>query len=445
MPTTTEKVKSFPKTGVMTEDMIGQLDENLILEILSLVPIKTAVSTSVLSKEWQSRWKSVPKLNFYSEDYQSELQTFSQTVHKSLLSYEPKVLESFHLSFGSDKADAVDVVHWIKTAFALNLRTLVLEFLLEPFEVDYFVFTSSLCTCDTLVTLKLGSLILVDIPAPGSMKSLKTLHLILAFYTNDESICNLLSGCPRLEELVVERTYESTVKFFTIKVPSLQRLRIYDDNFHGEFAGYVIDVPSLKYLEIGELACPHFSLNAPELVEANIAGVHNVIGESLVSVRDLVLNVSPSQTIYPTTGCIFYQLVYLQMYTQEPGWYDLLTWMLEHSPKLQVLKLDGKYRIYSDDYHVLGWEWNKPKCVPECLLSHLKTFVWKRYDWKREKEEEVAIYILKNAAGLKNATFSTNPIEPGQLDKLKQRRRTHKKMNNLLKASNACHLVFKFE
>ncbi|CAF2268021.1 unnamed protein product [Brassica napus] len=137
---------------------------------------------------------------------------------------------------------------------------------------------------------------------------------------------------------------------------------------------------------------------APGLVAAYIGKVSNVISEFLVSVRRLVLNVSTSM----------------------------------------------KYRI-NPDYHVLGWEWNKPKSVPECLLSHLETFVWRRYDWKGEKEEEVAIYLLKNARGLKNATFSTGPIEPGQLDKLKQRRRTRKKLDGVLKASNTCHLVFKFE
>ncbi|KAJ4904613.1 F-box/FBD/LRR-repeat protein [Raphanus sativus] len=265
----------------MAEDKISQLPEDLILKILSLVPIKNVVSTSVLSKEWKSRWKSVPKLKYNSEDYQSEHQTFSETVHKSLVSYEPKVLESFQLGFGSDKADAVDVVHWIKTAFALNLRTLVLEFLIEPFEVYEFVFPSCLCTCDTLETLELGSLIRVDLPAP---------------------------------------------------------------------------------------------------------------------VRCLVLNVSTSE-----------------IYTHEPGWYDLLTWMLERSPKLQVLKLVGR--------HLCG----------------------EGYDWKREKEEEVATYILKNARGLKNATFTTDPIEPGQLDKLKQRCRTRKKLDGVLKTSKTCHLVFKFE
>ncbi|KAG2250112.1 hypothetical protein Bca52824_089740 [Brassica carinata] len=77
------------------------------------------------------------------------------------------------------------------------------------------------------------------------------------------------------------------------------------------------------------------------------------------------------------------------IYTHEPDWYDLLTWMLERSPKLQVLKLVDEYT----KHRVSGWEWNKPKDIPECL---------------KENEEEVATYILKNARGLKNATFSTD-------------------------------------
>ncbi|KAL0652373.1 hypothetical protein Bca4012_095064 [Brassica carinata] len=70
-----------------------------------------------------------------------------------------------------------------------------------------------------------------------------------------------------------------------------------------------------------------------------------------------------------------------------------------------------EYRI-NPDYRVRGREWKKPKYVPKCLLSHLETFVWTRYDSRRENEEEVATYILKNARQLKSATFSAKPIEP---------------------------------
>lgn len=99
-------------------------------------------------------------------------------------------------------------------------------------------------------------------------------------------------------------------------------------------------------------------------MEANIAGVSSGINESLASVSSLFLDLSPSET---PSGCIFYQLVYLQIYTHEPDWYDLLTWMLERSPKLQVLKLVDEYT----KHRVSGWEWNKPKDIPECLLLHL--------------------------------------------------------------------------
>ncbi|WZZ27421.1 hypothetical protein YC2023_010822 [Brassica napus] len=294
--------------------MIEQLPEALILKILSSLPTKTVLSTSSLSKEWQSRWKSVPKFEFNSEDYESEHQTFPEVVSKSFFSSEAAVLDCFHLTCGSDQVDPVDVVHWIDTAFARQLRPLVLDFISD--DDEYFVFTSRLCNCDTLETLKLGSMIIVDVSSPGSMKSLKTLHTY-AWYQNDESILNLLSSCRILEELVVGRSAEHTVSFFTIEVPSLKRLVIYDDNSCTEFFGYTIVAPSLKYLKIEELRCPQFSLNAPDLVEANIAGVSSGINESLASVRRLFLDLSPSET---PSGCIFYQLVYLQIYTHEPDW-----------------------------------------------------------------------------------------------------------------------------
>ncbi|KAH0902398.1 LOW QUALITY PROTEIN: hypothetical protein HID58_041901 [Brassica napus] len=338
--------------------MIDQLPEALILKILSSLPTKTNGSH-------KNCWKSVPKFEFNSEDYESEHQTFPEVVSKSFFSSEAAVLDCFHLTCGSDQVDPMLYINWIDTAFARQLRTLVLDFISD--DDEYFVFTSRLCNCDTLETLKLGSMIIVDVSSPGSMKSLKTLHTY-AWYQNDESILNLLSSCRILEELVVGRSAEHTVSFFTIEVPSLKRLVIYDDNSCTEFFGYTIVAPSL---------CPQFSLNAPDLVEANIAGVSSGINESLASVSSLFLDLSPSET---PSGCIFYQLVYLQIYTHEPDWYDLLTWMLERSPKLQVLKLVDVYIKFSSlfrlsqeytKHRVSGWEWNKPKDIPECLLLHL--------------------------------------------------------------------------
>ncbi|VVB12954.1 unnamed protein product [Arabis nemorensis] len=100
---------------------------------------------------------------------------------------------------------------------------------------------------------------------------------------------------------------------------------------------------------------------------------------------------------------------------------------------------------------VVGGKWNEPKCVPECLLSHLETFVWTRYDWGREEEKEVATYILKNARQLKQATFSTCPVESEELskleelNKLEERRKMLNELYVVVRASNSCHLVFEFD
>ncbi|OAO96748.1 hypothetical protein AXX17_AT4G00190 [Arabidopsis thaliana] len=433
---------------VMGKDRISELPDALLIKILSFLPTKIVVATSVFSKQWRPLWKLVPNLEFDSEDYDDkEEYTFSEIVCKSFLSHKAPVLESFRLEFESEKVDPVDIGLWVGIAFSRHLRELVLV-AADTGTGTAFKFPSSLCTCNTLETLRLVLLILVDISSPVVMKSLRTLHLELVSYKDESSIRNLLSGCPILEELLVIRGEDSDIEVFTVdEVPSLQRLTINDDHDGQEFWGYVINAPSLKYLLIEDLRCPGFCLNAPELMEANIFDGTSITNDNflgyLTSVKRLLLNLSPWKITYPT-GSIFYQLVSLEMYTREIDWWDLLTLMLEHSPKLQVLKLtDNCVKFHKNG--LPGGKWNEPKYVPECLLSHLETFVWRRFDWGREEEKEIATYILKNARRLNKATFSTNPVDSEELDKLKERRKVHNELDGVVRASNSCQFVFKFD
>lgn len=93
----------------------------------------------------------------------------------------------------------------------------------------------------------------------------------------------------------------------------------------------------------------------------------------------------------------------------------------------------------------VGWKWSHRKCVPECLLSHLETFMWKRYDWQREDEKEAVIYILKNARRLKKTFISTKPIKSKELEKLEQSREMLKELASVVRASNSCHLLCEAE
>ncbi|XP_019099853.1 PREDICTED: F-box/FBD/LRR-repeat protein At3g52680-like [Camelina sativa] len=397
-----EQEQRLRKRGVVNddEDRLNLLPEALILKILCFLPTKTVVTTSVLSKQWRSLWKFVPNLEFNSEDCESEDLSFSEIVSKSLLSHKAPVLDSFRLLFGSEDVSFVDVGLWVGIAFARHLRELVLDF--YPSGKETFTFPSSLSTCNTLESLKLVFGFTVDIPSPVLMKSLRTLHLEFVSFKEDVSVRNLLSSCPGLEQLIVYRGEDCDVEIFTIEVPSLQRLKIHDTNDGAEFWGYVINAPCLKYLHIEDLRCPGFSLNAPELVEASIVEAISITNKkllgSLTSVKRLLLHLSPLR----------------------------------------------KYNHVRSDSLVRG-KWNEPKYVPECLLSHLETFVWKRFGWGREEEKEIATYILKNARRLKKAHFSTIPIDTKELNKLRERSKVLSELDGVVRASNSCHLVFKFD
>ncbi|KAG7585518.1 Leucine-rich repeat 2 [Arabidopsis thaliana x Arabidopsis arenosa] len=177
-------------------DRISQLPEALILQILCLLPTKIAITTSVLSKKWQSHWKKMPKLKFDSFLHRLDL----ENVCKSLLSHKAPVLHNFRLKVRLDgRNNAVDIGILIGIAMTRNVRKLVLE---VYFHRGSFAFSRSLYNCETLETLKLILNVVMDVPSSVSLKSLRTLHLLAVDFKDDDSVINFLSGCPNLQDLV---------------------------------------------------------------------------------------------------------------------------------------------------------------------------------------------------------------------------------------------------
>ncbi|EOA26100.1 hypothetical protein CARUB_v10019522mg, partial [Capsella rubella] len=415
---------------VVNEDRISELPEDLLLHILSSLPTEDAIATSVLSKRWRSLWKLVPNLEFDSEYHRD----FSENVCRSLNLHGALFLESLHLMIRYwREASESDIAMCIGIAFEHHLRKLVLDYDFRKQGLDIFP-SSVLCTLNNrLEILELSGSMILDLPSPACFKSLRELYLYYIHFENDKSVRNLLCGCPSLEDLIMHRC--GNVKTFTVAVPSLQRLTINDRYTGRDGRGYVINAPSLKYLNLEGICTREFFLieNAPELVEAKIGVYSETTNENILETLTSIK--------YPT-GKNFYQLLYLEMCTNEPKerW-NLLSLMLDSSPKLQILKLFDLYHYYLRKDSPSGWEWNKPKCVPECLLFHLETFMWTGYEWHREDEREVATYILKNARHLKKATLSTKPIRPTALKKLERRREMLNDLANVVRASHSCHLV----
>lgn len=280
----------------MSQDRISELPEALLLKILSSLPTKNVIATSVLSKRWRSVWIMVPRLEF--ESY-GNIYKFAENVTRSLLSHKAPVLESLHLKV-RDQFDGVYVGIWATIAFARHVREFALT--LNFYHGPRVRLPTSLFCFDTLETLKLNDYVLLDVPSPVSMKSLRTLHLRYVVYIDDESVRNLFSSCPNLEHLVVHRgfSYDSVANFI-IEAPSLKTLSLDGPFSARENMGYVIKAPSLNYLEIKSLQGYEFCLieNASELVEANVRNVSKIVNEnilgSLKSVKRLCLDLSALQ------------------------------------------------------------------------------------------------------------------------------------------------------
>ncbi|CAL9248521.1 unnamed protein product, partial [Arabidopsis halleri] len=364
-----------------------------------------------------------------------ELGTFSGNVSRSLLSHKALVLHSLHLIVGLDRCNQMDTESLIGIAFACNFHKLVLEV-----TWGVFIFPKSLYNCETVLEiLELKYTILLDVPSSVCLKSLRTLKIYYVDFKNNESVSNLFSGCPNLENLVVYRSTFSSVNTFTIAVPSLQRLTIGTSSSVDPHEGYVIDAPSLKYLEmIGTNHIESFLIeNEPELVEANLTVHYQIVNEnllvSLTSVKRLSLEILPSNIKFPTC-IIFHQLVYLEFLTDEAECWNILTLMLDCSPKLQVLKLINVSNYHNRREDDVG-KWNQPKNVPECLLFHLETFMWEGYKWSQEGLIGVVRYILSNTSCLKRATFSSKHIS--SLERVIM----VKDLNSVVMALNSCQLL----
>lgn len=232
-------------------DIISQCPDHLLLRILSSIPTKDVIVTSLLSKRWVSLWRWVPKLEY---DFTSQNIKF---VYRSLLQNKAPVLESLHLKNLSlnPECRAVDIGGWINIAVSRRVRELEISI---NYSDERFRLPSSLYTCETLesFTLTIKHCALVVAPFAGCLPSLKKLHLRCIGKADNASLLRLISGCTNLEELCLARPDDDgdyimihkaghTIDY-TVDVPSFRRRKIFEsmfDHMFGKGSSNVINAP----------------------------------------------------------------------------------------------------------------------------------------------------------------------------------------------------------
>ncbi|KAH0889146.1 hypothetical protein HID58_051575 [Brassica napus] len=411
MQSQTMKAARLGSEEVTSPDSISHLPDDLLLRILSLLPVRTAMSTSLLSKRWKPVWKMMPML-VYDETcpYIGSL-GFDLFCGVSLPLHE--ALKTLNLKLGK-YSDSID------TLLFPNIGSNLLEMTINlNYYYGYYTpikFPNNLNVFKTLFFLKLqGKIVLDVVDSPVCFPSLKILHPHI-----------FLSACPVLEDFFLQRLCSGGRFLFTISVPPLHRLSITSEPayYGSDEPRLEISTPCLNYLKIFD-RCGYYNFleDMPKLVEADVS-VDMSKNENLLrvlsSVEHLVICLYPSMVLDLTDSLIFNQLLHLELDVCNSFRSNLLLSFLKYFPNLQSLKLGRTYPEDTEDQlYCLGSE---PSSVPKCLSFHLENIQWTGYGGTLDEREATATIRLQATC-----------MDDGQI--------IMKDVTSMSKASASCQLV----
>lgn len=204
----------------LDQDLISDLPQSIIESILTRLPIRDAVRTSILSSKWRYKWASITQLVF--DEKCVTLCNDRDLVEKSLIDFITRALflhkgpiHKFQLSTTYLQC-CPDIDQWILFLSRNDIKELVLEL----GEGEWFRVPACLFYCKRLTRLDLFRCEL-DPPLTFKgflcLKSL-TLHQVLVA---PDVIESLISGCPLLENLSI--SYFDSLAL-NIKAPNLKFL-----------------------------------------------------------------------------------------------------------------------------------------------------------------------------------------------------------------------------
>ncbi|MED6201417.1 hypothetical protein PIB30_117427 [Stylosanthes scabra] len=397
-------------------DRISELPDALLIQILSLLPTKQSVVTGSLSKRWRPLWASVPILDFDDETAgpvdrperngtkARETSGFSEFVYSVLLLHEARPITRFRLRCSHGSSSQRDVATWLGQAARRGVEQLELRLSLSR----YVALPRKLFNFETVVEMKLDGVFLNALAGFSvCLPSLKVLHIgYRVLFGCHDYVVKLLAGCPVLENLVLESTYSDAC---------------------------------------GGPICAQgkFDLHLNCLVEVRIGfSWYKSCTKSMLLIFNSLSNVRCLSILSATVEClkdarasdipVFNNLVELDISFGNYSW-DLLTNLLQHSQKLEVLT------IYKESQkHANGQEpaWNLPLVVPECVLSHLKCFCLTEFQGL-DCEMGFIKYVMQNARVMEtmriNIAISLDPQTKQQI------RRT---LNALRLNFQSCQITF---
>ncbi|KAG8639051.1 hypothetical protein MANES_14G093700v8 [Manihot esculenta] len=205
---------------VETLDLISDLPQSIVEIILTLLPIRDAVRTSILSTKWRYRWATLTHLVF--DDTCVAMCNDKGLIENNLIKFITRALflhqgpiHKFQLSTSYLQC-CPDIDQWILFLSRSDIKELVLEL----GEGEWFRVPSCLFNCKKLTRLELTRCEFDPPPGFKGFPCLKSLSLCQVLIAA-EAIESLISGCPLLEILSLSY-FDSLV--LNIRAPNLKYL-----------------------------------------------------------------------------------------------------------------------------------------------------------------------------------------------------------------------------
>jgi hypothetical protein len=252
---------------------LGNLPDEVLQRILSFLPTKDAVRTSVLSRRWEYLWDSIPNLDFARDPANRNL--LVDFVERALCLRDSSVIKRFSLTCDV-LGDASRVNTWISTVVRRhNVEELYIH--LEKIE-GFFPLPYCLFTCKTLTSLHLDMSYILKLPTTICFSSLKILCIQRVTFSNEYLTRKLFSGLPVLEALKLTSCRWGNLKLMSIFAPKLHTLHIFENDTEesdlgspNDFCQITIVADRLKkFYYIGNLISEYCLYKSSSLKKAHI-------------------------------------------------------------------------------------------------------------------------------------------------------------------------------
>lgn len=378
----------------MGQDIISELPHSIIETILTNLPIRDAVRTSILSTKWRYKWASNTQLVFddkcailSNEKGQSEDNLVKFITRCLFLHLGP--IHKFTLS-STFLQSSPDVDQWLLFLSRKDIKELVLEL----GEGEWFRAPSSLFCCQKLTRLELTR---CELDPPLNFRgfsNLKYLNLQQVLI-GPEVVEDLISSCPLLESLTL--SYFDSLDL-TIHAPNLKFLSL-----EGEFKDICLEyTPLLVAISVSmymtDDIAEHFEHCSCCNFDKFLGGVpclERLVGRIYFT---KYLSIGNDLGRAPLT---YHNLKAIELYQvsfEDMKEISVVLQLILNSPSLQELQISGSSNtIVASEAPDLGF-WEK-ECPRDCTFGQLKTV--KMSDMSGVPHEmEFIKFLLRNSPKL---------------------------------------------